>query len=131
MLVFTDEFIPGFVTFRVFNYERAAMAMCSGIRPTGCNTEHVRMTSTQLPCWFKKQFTSPKKTFTSKIMVLPIIWLLQISQPQTLTWHGGFTFTFYIHYSVFLNQINSGSTSNKHLCYMMHIINTVRVEVLS
>ncbi|XP_063051993.1 intelectin-like [Engraulis encrasicolus] len=35
-----NEFIPGFVTFRVFNYERAAMAMCSGVKPTGCNTEH-------------------------------------------------------------------------------------------
>ncbi|XP_031427195.2 intelectin-like [Clupea harengus] len=34
-----NEFIPGFVTFRVFNNERAAMAMCSGVRP-GCNPEH-------------------------------------------------------------------------------------------
>ncbi|XP_076129892.1 intelectin-like [Alosa pseudoharengus] len=34
-----NEFIPGYVTFRVFNNERAAMAMCSGVRPTGCNTE--------------------------------------------------------------------------------------------
>ncbi|KAG5284249.1 hypothetical protein AALO_G00024580 [Alosa alosa] len=35
-----NEFTPGYVTFRVFNHERAAMAMCSGVRPTGCNTEH-------------------------------------------------------------------------------------------
>ncbi|KAL2094892.1 hypothetical protein ACEWY4_009611 [Coilia grayii] len=34
------EFTPGFITFRVFNYEKAAMAMCSGVKPTGCNTEH-------------------------------------------------------------------------------------------
>ncbi|XP_012685055.2 intelectin-like [Clupea harengus] len=34
------EFVPGFVTFRVINNERAAMAMCSGVKPTGCNTEH-------------------------------------------------------------------------------------------
>ncbi|KAG9329307.1 hypothetical protein JZ751_005789 [Albula glossodonta] len=34
------EFVPGFITFRVFNTERAAMAICSGVRPTGCNTEH-------------------------------------------------------------------------------------------
>ncbi|KAL7840989.1 hypothetical protein SRHO_G00246800 [Serrasalmus rhombeus] len=30
----------GFIAFRVFNYEKAAMAICSGVRPTGCNTEH-------------------------------------------------------------------------------------------
>ncbi|KAG9259698.1 intelectin-like [Astyanax mexicanus] len=34
------EFEPGFIAFRVFNNERAAMAICSGVRPTGCNTEH-------------------------------------------------------------------------------------------
>ncbi|XP_031443258.1 intelectin-like [Clupea harengus] len=34
------EFIPGFVTFRVFNHEKGAMAICSGVKPTGCNTEH-------------------------------------------------------------------------------------------
>ncbi|XP_066515517.1 intelectin-like [Hoplias malabaricus] len=34
------EFEPGFMAFRVFNNERAAMAICSGIRPKGCNTEH-------------------------------------------------------------------------------------------
>ncbi|KAL1277013.1 hypothetical protein QQF64_023686 [Cirrhinus molitorella] len=32
---------PGFITFRVFNNEKAAMALCSGIKPTGCDTEHV------------------------------------------------------------------------------------------
>ncbi|XP_030640576.1 intelectin isoform X1 [Chanos chanos] len=31
----------GFISFRVFNNERAAMAICSGVRPTDCNTEHV------------------------------------------------------------------------------------------
>ncbi|KAG9259700.1 intelectin-like [Astyanax mexicanus] len=31
---------PGFIAFRVFNNEKAAMAICSGVRPTGCNTEH-------------------------------------------------------------------------------------------
>ncbi|KAI1888793.1 hypothetical protein AGOR_G00172390, partial [Albula goreensis] len=30
------EFVPGFITFRVFNTEQAAMAICSGVRPTGC-----------------------------------------------------------------------------------------------
>ncbi|XP_066514751.1 intelectin-like isoform X2 [Hoplias malabaricus] len=34
------EFIPGFITFRVFNNEKAAMAICSGVNVTGCNTEH-------------------------------------------------------------------------------------------
>ncbi|XP_043914984.1 intelectin-1-like [Protopterus annectens] len=34
------EFVPGFVQFRVFNYERAAMAICSGMKVTGCSTEH-------------------------------------------------------------------------------------------
>ncbi|XDV46526.1 hypothetical protein PO909_014411 [Leuciscus waleckii] len=34
------NFLPGFISFRVFNTERAAMALCSGVKPTGCNTEH-------------------------------------------------------------------------------------------
>ncbi len=35
---------PGFITFRAINNERAAMAICSGVRPTtGCNTEHVSL----------------------------------------------------------------------------------------
>ncbi|XP_040859277.1 intelectin-1-like [Ochotona curzoniae] len=33
------EFVPGFVQFRVFNNEKAANALCAGIRVTGCNTE--------------------------------------------------------------------------------------------
>ncbi|XP_038639304.1 intelectin-1a-like [Scyliorhinus canicula] len=35
------EFDPGFVQFRVFNNERAALAMCSGVKYKGCNSEHV------------------------------------------------------------------------------------------
>uniref|UniRef100_A0A3P8TPV7 Intelectin 1 n=1 Tax=Amphiprion percula TaxID=161767 RepID=A0A3P8TPV7_AMPPE len=31
---------PRFITFRPINYERAAMAICSGLKPTGCNSEH-------------------------------------------------------------------------------------------
>lgn len=34
------EFDAGYVQFRVFNNERAANALCAGIRVTGCNTEH-------------------------------------------------------------------------------------------
>uniref|UniRef100_A0A2K6DKQ0 Intelectin 2 n=1 Tax=Macaca nemestrina TaxID=9545 RepID=A0A2K6DKQ0_MACNE len=34
------EFVAGFVQFWVFNNERAAKALCAGIRVTGCNTEH-------------------------------------------------------------------------------------------
>ncbi|XP_026026753.1 intelectin-like [Astatotilapia calliptera] len=35
------EFEPGFITFRAINWESAAMAICSGVKPTvGCNTEH-------------------------------------------------------------------------------------------
>ncbi|XP_063172793.1 intelectin-1-like [Candoia aspera] len=34
------EFTAGFVQFRVFNNEKAAMALCSGVKVTGCNTEH-------------------------------------------------------------------------------------------
>ncbi|XP_068103122.1 intelectin-1b-like [Hyperolius riggenbachi] len=34
------EFTVGYVQFRVFNYEKAAMALCAGVRVTGCNTEH-------------------------------------------------------------------------------------------
>uniref|UniRef100_A0A671QER0 Fibrinogen C-terminal domain-containing protein n=1 Tax=Sinocyclocheilus anshuiensis TaxID=1608454 RepID=A0A671QER0_9TELE len=33
-------FEPGFITFRVFNTEKAAMALCSSVKPTGCHTEH-------------------------------------------------------------------------------------------
>ncbi|XP_026215928.1 intelectin-like isoform X2 [Anabas testudineus] len=34
------EFEPGFITFRAINNERAAMAICSGVKPVvGCNTE--------------------------------------------------------------------------------------------
>ncbi|KAI2662615.1 Intelectin [Labeo rohita] len=33
-------FEPGFITFRVFNTEKAAMALCSGVKPTACHTEH-------------------------------------------------------------------------------------------
>ena len=35
------EFEPGYIAFRVFNNEKAPMAICSGVKPTGCNTEHV------------------------------------------------------------------------------------------
>uniref|UniRef100_A0A4W5KJ07 Fibrinogen C-terminal domain-containing protein n=1 Tax=Hucho hucho TaxID=62062 RepID=A0A4W5KJ07_9TELE len=34
------EFEPGFITFRTINTERAALAICSGVKPTGCNNEH-------------------------------------------------------------------------------------------
>ncbi|CAH2305795.1 35 kDa serum lectin [Pelobates cultripes] len=34
-----NEFIAGFVQFRVFNYEKAALALCPGIKVTQCNTE--------------------------------------------------------------------------------------------
>uniref|UniRef100_A0A8D0GXX7 Intelectin 1 n=1 Tax=Sphenodon punctatus TaxID=8508 RepID=A0A8D0GXX7_SPHPU len=34
------EFVAGFIQFRVFNQEKAAMALCSGVKVTGCNTEH-------------------------------------------------------------------------------------------
>ncbi|XP_036722190.1 LOW QUALITY PROTEIN: intelectin-2 [Balaenoptera musculus] len=34
------EFVAGFVQFRVFNNDRAANALCAGMRVTGCNTEH-------------------------------------------------------------------------------------------
>uniref|UniRef100_A0A4W5LZ46 Uncharacterized protein n=1 Tax=Hucho hucho TaxID=62062 RepID=A0A4W5LZ46_9TELE len=33
-------FKPGVITFRAINNERAAMAICSGVKPTGCNSEH-------------------------------------------------------------------------------------------
>ncbi|XP_043915547.1 intelectin-1a-like [Protopterus annectens] len=33
------EFVPGFIHFRVFNHEKAAMALCSGVKATGCNPE--------------------------------------------------------------------------------------------
>ena len=41
--IFPAEFVAGFVQFRVFNNERAANALCAGMRVTGCNTEHVSL----------------------------------------------------------------------------------------
>ncbi|XP_004448444.1 intelectin-2-like [Dasypus novemcinctus] len=35
-----NEFVAGFIQFRVFNNERAANALCPGMKVTGCNTEH-------------------------------------------------------------------------------------------
>ncbi|XP_038239354.2 LOW QUALITY PROTEIN: intelectin-1 [Dermochelys coriacea] len=34
------EFVPGYIQFSVFNSEKAAMALCAGVKVTGCNTEH-------------------------------------------------------------------------------------------
>ncbi|XP_032418824.1 intelectin-like [Xiphophorus hellerii] len=34
------EFDPGFITFRAINNELGAMAICSGVKPRGCNSEH-------------------------------------------------------------------------------------------
>ncbi|XP_020653892.3 intelectin-like protein isoform X2 [Pogona vitticeps] len=33
------EFVAGFIQFRVFNHEKAALALCAGVKATGCNTE--------------------------------------------------------------------------------------------
>ena len=33
-------FEAGFITFRAINTEKAASAICSGVKPTGCHTEH-------------------------------------------------------------------------------------------
>ncbi|XP_008168583.2 intelectin-like protein isoform X1 [Chrysemys picta bellii] len=33
------EFIAGYIQFRVFNNEKAAMALCSGVKANGCQTE--------------------------------------------------------------------------------------------
>uniref|UniRef100_A0A8C3SQD4 Fibrinogen C-terminal domain-containing protein n=1 Tax=Chelydra serpentina TaxID=8475 RepID=A0A8C3SQD4_CHESE len=41
------EFAPGYIQFRVFNAEKAAMALCAGLKVTGCNTEHVSI----WPAW--------------------------------------------------------------------------------
>ncbi|XP_066428543.1 intelectin-2-like [Eleutherodactylus coqui] len=34
------EYIPGYIQFRVFNYEKAALALCPRMKAIGCNTEH-------------------------------------------------------------------------------------------
>uniref|UniRef100_A0A803TIU9 Intelectin 1 n=1 Tax=Anolis carolinensis TaxID=28377 RepID=A0A803TIU9_ANOCA len=36
-----NEFVAGYIQFRVFNHEKAAMVLCAGIKATGCNTEMV------------------------------------------------------------------------------------------
>ncbi|XP_030640577.1 intelectin isoform X2 [Chanos chanos] len=35
-----EQFEAGFVTFSVFNDEKSALAMCSGVKPTGCSPQH-------------------------------------------------------------------------------------------
>lgn len=35
-----NEFIAGYVQFRAINVERAALALCPGVKVTGCNVEH-------------------------------------------------------------------------------------------
>ncbi|KAM4032880.1 intelectin-1-like isoform 1-T2 [Anomaloglossus baeobatrachus] len=34
------EFVPGYVQFRAVNNERAALALCAGVKVTACNPEH-------------------------------------------------------------------------------------------
>ncbi|XP_042300457.1 intelectin-like protein, partial [Sceloporus undulatus] len=34
-----NEFVPGFIQFWVFNHEKAALALCAGVKATSCNTE--------------------------------------------------------------------------------------------
>uniref|UniRef100_F7D1N7 Fibrinogen C-terminal domain-containing protein n=1 Tax=Equus caballus TaxID=9796 RepID=F7D1N7_HORSE len=36
----SEEFVAGFVQFRVFNNGKAVNALCAGVRVTGCNTEN-------------------------------------------------------------------------------------------
>ncbi|XP_018418351.1 PREDICTED: intelectin-1a-like [Nanorana parkeri] len=36
----TDEFTAGYVQFRAINTERAPLALCAGVKVTGCNVEH-------------------------------------------------------------------------------------------
>ncbi|XP_075463609.1 intelectin-1-like isoform X2 [Ascaphus truei] len=35
-----SEFVAGFIQFRVINTEKAALALCAGVKVTGCNVEH-------------------------------------------------------------------------------------------
>lgn len=37
----TEEFTAGYVQFRAINTERAPLALCAGVKVTGCNVEHV------------------------------------------------------------------------------------------
>ncbi|OCT56103.1 hypothetical protein XELAEV_18002165mg [Xenopus laevis] len=34
-----NELIPGFIQFRALNHEKAALALCSGVKMSGCNAE--------------------------------------------------------------------------------------------
>ncbi|XP_018425497.1 PREDICTED: intelectin-1a-like [Nanorana parkeri] len=34
------EFVPGYIHFRVINTEKAALALCPGVKVTGCHSEH-------------------------------------------------------------------------------------------
>ena len=39
------EFEPGFITFSASNSEKAPVAICSGVKPTGCNPQYVSKTT--------------------------------------------------------------------------------------
>ncbi|KAG8435231.1 hypothetical protein GDO86_013253 [Hymenochirus boettgeri] len=44
-----NEFTAGFVQFRVINTERAALALCAGVKVKGCNAEHHCIGSSFIP----------------------------------------------------------------------------------
>lgn len=90
------EFEPGFITFRAINWESAAMAICSGVKPTvGCNTEHVSNQSSHI-CQYCVSTHGVKTLFLvlyrrrrifqhwGAVWGLPIVWLRQTGQRARL-----------------------------------------------
>ncbi|XP_048369503.1 intelectin-1-like isoform X1 [Sphaerodactylus townsendi] len=48
------HFEPGFIQFRVFNNEKASMALCAGVKVIGCNTTDL--------CWWRRLFSTRVST---------------------------------------------------------------------
>ncbi len=48
----SEEFESGFIAFRVFSADQAAVAMCSGVKPTECNPQHVSPAFVSICQWF-------------------------------------------------------------------------------
>ncbi|XP_053464258.1 intelectin-1-like [Nycticebus coucang] len=62
-----QQFTAGFVQFRVFNNERAANALCAGMKVTGCDTEHVSLCGTKGSIRLSVSL--------SAVCVLSVVWL--------------------------------------------------------
>lgn len=55
VLFISEETESGFITFRAFNSDQAAVAMCSGVKPTECNPQNVSYAFVGISGFWSKQ----------------------------------------------------------------------------